>query len=510
MNAQAKYKLLFLIVSFICKPGISRISQGPVAKFSFNDRKDYDEINPGRKAALVDVIFTEDRFGNKNNAVYVFGNDYSYINLGNYSAIKPIAGSISLWVKIEREVFSGQGYKANPILLTKARKEDDFYEAYGIYYNYDRKKIVANTARDSLRQITITSQKEFSLFEWHHLVVTYDNNFFSFYIDGILERKEVKKFETKFLASDSVLIGQSANKKNDRFSEAAIDDIEFYDRVLSMQEVQDLYHAPNPNKVRILEERVLRVIAILLALFGVYLLVRYQLSITLKKEKKQLELDKLVLETELRVNRALMNPHFVFNSLNALQSLILKKEIDRADDYLVRFSKLMRKILEGNLQEFISLEKEVELLKGYLEIEEMRFEENILYTITVDPAISPSAIFIPIMMLQPFVENSLWHGLHKKNGEKIMKINFFLAEERYLKCIIEDNGVGRKNTLQSVLEKRSLATGFIVKRLNLLNKIYDLNCSLLIEDKPGNDGTVVTITLPVFKNPHHGVTRNSD
>jgi hypothetical protein len=496
---QRKYKVLVFIVCIFCQAAGSQILQLPSAKFTFNDNSNYNEISPGLAPRLIGVNYTEDRFGNANNALYIFGNEYSYINLGNYKAIKPVKGTISLWVKIERIVFSGSGYKANPILLTKGRANDDFYEAYGIYYTYDRNKIVVNTARDSLRQITITSKKEFSLFNWHHLVLSYDNDFFSFYIDGVLERKEVKNFETKFLASDSVLIGLSANKKNKRFTEAAIDDIEFYDRVLSDEEVLALYNAPNPNKYTLLFNAAVKAILAIMVLFGLYLLLKYQLSITLKKEKKQLELDKLVLETELRVNRALMNPHLVFNSLSTLQGFILENEIEQANNYLVRFSKLIRKILDGNIQDMITLEQEIELLTSYLEVENLRFEENIQCTIELDPLIKAAAVYIPIMMLQPFIENAIWHGLLKKEGTRTLRISFSAIGRTYLKCIIEDNGVGRRKSLRDIVEKRSLSTGFILQRLTLLNKIHNLECTLSIEDKEEDSGTVVILILPVLK-----------
>ena len=104
------------------------------------------------------------------------------------------------------------------------------------------------------------------------------------------------------------------------------------------------------------------------------------------------------------------------------------------------------------------------------------------------------------MMLQPFVENAIWHGLLKKEGEKLLRISFSVVKDSYVLCIIEDNGPGRKKNDDVDLEKSSLATGFIEQRLNLLNRIHRLNCSLTIEDKPDGGGTVVKILLPILKN----------
>jgi LytS/YehU family sensor histidine kinase len=113
----------------------------------------------------------------------------------------------------------------------------------------------------------------------------------------------------------------------------------------------------------------------------------------------------------------------------------------------------------------------------------------------VDPAISPSVIQIPIMMLQPFVENAVWHGLLTKKGDKIINLSFELHEERYIRCTIDDNGKGRQQA-HTNLGKNSLATKFIEQRLELMNKIHSLGCQLNIIDKPEGGGTTVIITLP--------------
>ena len=218
----------------------------PTAKFSFDNRTATDQTS-GLEPKLVGVNFCEDRFGNRNNAVHIFGNEFSYINLGDAPQLKPKIGSISLWVSIEREVYTGRGYTVNPIIITKNGRANDFIESYGMYYDLNSKKVNASCARDSLRQSVVIGQKKFDLYTWHHLAITYDNDFFCFYVDGKLQRKSEKQFETIFSPLDSVLIGVSANSKNNRFMEGAIDDITFYDKVLDQEQIEDLFEAPNPN-----------------------------------------------------------------------------------------------------------------------------------------------------------------------------------------------------------------------------------------------------------------------
>jgi hypothetical protein len=375
---------------------------------------------------------------------------------------------------------------------------DDFYEAYSLYYLPETKKIVASLSKDSVDQVNLYIENRFKFNKWHHLVIAYDNESAFLYMDGKLGSKFPKHFKTSFLEGDSVLMGVTGNKKNERFLKASVDDIEFYNRVLNENEILNLFEAPNPNKSKTVTSWILAILGLAALVTIIYFIVRYRLSLTLKKEKQQMELHNIMLETELRVNRALMNPHFVFNSLNTLQNFILKNENQRANNYLVKFSKLVRRLLESNMSDSISLAFEIELLTRYVEIEDLRFEENIKHSINVDHSITPSNIEIPVMMIQPFVENSIWHGLLKKDGDKQLRISFSKVQDKYILCAIEDNGLGRKQQSPEFAENKSLATGFIEQRLKLMNEIYGYNCTLTIEDKLEPRGTVVKLLLPIL------------
>jgi len=469
----------------------------PVANFSFDQKKINDEVN-GIEAQLVGASFTIDRFGNENNAVYLFGNQFSYINLSRDKRLQSEKGSVSFWVKLESEVFSGSGYKCNPLIVAKRTKDSNFFESYGVYYMLNTQKVAVNCARDSIRQIGVTSIKKFKLFRWHHIAFTYDDRFLAFYVDGKLENKITKDFKTYFLEDEAILVGVSGNKKNNRFSQGAFDDFLFFDSVLSEEEILELYHAPNPNKNKILLNNILIIFVCIVAMALLTLIIRYGVNIHLQREKQRLEVANKLLENELRINRALMNPHFIFNSLNTLHSFILKNHVDKASDFLLKFSRLIRKILESNMSDTISLDLEIELIERYLEIESLRFKENFNYKVLLEDGISPSKITIPIMMLQPFVENSVWHGLRDKEGEKNIFITISRTTTNYLLCIVEDNGTGRKIKNTDNSEKKSLATGFVSQRLAFINKIYDLQCSMEIIDKPEGAGTIVKLLLPIL------------
>lgn len=479
---------------FVCDNLTGQIA--PVARFSFNNSSTADEINH-KNAKFVNSTFAEDRFGNSNNAAFVHGNHDSYINLGNYPALKSKVGSISLWVKMEAIIYSGRGIETNPIIVTRNCSCNDYNEAYSISFITTTKKIGCSLSNDSLKQVFLQTENATSTLKWHHIVLTYNFDEASLYLNGKLQSRFGKKFESYFEPTDSVMLGLINNAHNKRVFRGSIDDLEFYDKVLNPEEVYSLYTRPNPNKNAVFFNRLFIALAVLAGIGLLYLFFRGRFNRRLAIEKQKMSEVVKQLENELRINRALMNPHFMFNSLNTLHSYILNHNIDMASDYLVKFSKLIRKILESNMHDTISLEMEIDLIERYLEIESLRFKEKIKQDIVLGPGVIPAAITIPIMMLQPFVENSIWHGLLEKPGEKSISITFSL-EGKCLLCIIEDNGTGRKNKTQNVLEKKSLATSFIIQRLALLNKIHGTKCNLTIEDKPDNKGTVVRITLPIL------------
>jgi hypothetical protein len=489
----------YLFILFLVFPGTfqSQDKKGPVARFSFNDGSREDEISH-RKPKFVNTGWTEDRFGNPKSSALIFGNQDSYINLGDYPAIKPKEGTISLWIKIENIIYSGRGIAVNPIITTRNCNCNDFNEAYALSINYERKLFEGVLSNDSLKQVVLGAGKQYEKQTWYHLVMAYDFYTASFYLDGELQSTFGKNFESHFEPADSVAIGLIFNEQNRRVFLGAIDDIEFYDRVLSPEEIYALYKAPNPNKSNILVRIILWVLIVSACIFCIYLILRYRFTLKLKRERRHLELINNQLENDLRINRALMNPHFVFNAMNALHNHILANNNEKASDYLVMFSKLLRKILDSNMSDNISLEQELELLELYLEIERLRFKDPFKYLIVKDKSIVPSASIIPIMMLQPFIENAIWHGLLDKEGEKTITISFTLMEENYLQCVIEDNGTGRKMKAPNPLEKKSQATNFVRHRLALLNKLHMLKCSLTIIDKEQGQGTIVKLILPIL------------
>ncbi|NMD03038.1 MAG: histidine kinase [Bacteroidales bacterium] len=211
------------------------------------------------------------------------------------------------------------------------------------------------------------------------------------------------------------------------------------------------------------------------------------------------------IDLEQRLLRAQMNPHFIFNSLCAVQDFILSGKSQKANTFLTKIAKLMRNILENSREEFIPLEKEIETIKLYLDLQQLRFENEFEYDITIDNRIDPENISIPPMLTQPCVENSVEHGLLPLKGKGNLKINYSL-NNGLMKLEVIDNGIGREEAAKRAIEKkskRSISTQVTKERLDNFRKtMRQKNISFEISDLYDDDkaaGTKVVLMLPYKK-----------
>lgn len=218
---------------------------------------------------------------------------------------------------------------------------------------------------------------------------------------------------------------------------------------------------------------------------------------------RRAELRNKVTASQLTALKSQMNPHFLFNTLNSLQDLILKHDIKNSNYYLNKFSVLMREILDVSGKDEIPLAREIKLLDTYLELEKLRFGDEFRFTIKVDEEIDVEHLQLPPMIIQPFIENALKHGLLHKKGDKRLDIEFSLTDE-ILVCEILDNGVGRKRSEEiksrNARTHQSFATEATDKRMDLLNSYNDKKYNFKIIDLYDDDkslGTKVIISIPI-------------
>jgi hypothetical protein len=239
-----------------------------------------------------------------------------------------------------------------------------------------------------------------------------------------------------------------------------------------------------------------------------FIIISKRLSIREKRKNEELSLALYKQRTallQLENLRSQMNPHFIFNALNSIQDYIVLNERKLASSFLVKFSRLIRIYLEQGQQNEIYLKQEIEALRLYLELEKVRFEEELTYEIIIDDELDLTTIKIPSLLIQPYIENALKHGLLHKKSDRSLSVRFSLKSSKVLECIIEDNGVGRSVSHDINLsrkEHRSFATQATEKRVELINEVKSNNdkIQIKIDDlfsatlKP--NGTRVNILIP--------------
>jgi LytS/YehU family sensor histidine kinase len=191
-------------------------------------------------------------------------------------------------------------------------------------------------------------------------------------------------------------------------------------------------------------------------------------------------------ETEMTALRAQMNPHFIFNCLNSIKLFTLQNNADAASNYLTKFSKLIRLVLENSRSEKVTLENELNMLQLYMEMEAMRFNNKLQFKINIDDEIDTHFVHIPPLLLQPYIENAIWHGLmHKEVGGKVL-LDLTMKNDNMLQVCITDDGIGRKAAAalksKSATKNKSFGLKMTSERINLINQLYKSDTQVRIED----------------------------
>jgi len=231
---------------------------------------------------------------------------------------------------------------------------------------------------------------------------------------------------------------------------------------------------------------------ILILMFG-YILFR----------QNRLKTNQQLILLQQKLFRSQMNPHFLFNSLSSIQNFIIREKPVMASDYLGRFSKLVRQILNNSIEEYVPLEDEINSIENYLELQKIRHRDMFEYIIELDEKIDPETTLVPPMLAQPFIENSIEHGFKHKEGKGNMSIKLRLNGD-LISFVLEDDGVGREKAMQELKSQnkdhRSLSTDITRERLQVLSKKLRQKINLTIvdlkDDKGNPSGTMVTFDIP--------------
>jgi sensor histidine kinase YesM len=226
---------------------------------------------------------------------------------------------------------------------------------------------------------------------------------------------------------------------------------------------------------------------------GVYIVYKERV----KKIKEKANIDRQLTEYEMKALHAQMNPHFIFNCLNSIREMILNNENNQASHYLSKFAQLIRITLNNSSKPFVSLNNNIDYLQRYLEMEKIR-NPGFSYTIEVDEQLHPDELMMPPMLLQPFLENAIWHGI-LPGKELILDIRF-LKKDQQLVCVVDDNGIGIETSIRNKNEMANNPIGIanVKERIKVLNEKYNLQSNITIEDKSNlaiSNGTGTTVRL---------------
>ncbi len=244
--------------------------------------------------------------------------------------------------------------------------------------------------------------------------------------------------------------------------------------------------------------------AIMAILLIVILVNRYRVLTEQRKKTEKAEFEKELHELQMKALRSQMNPHFIFNCLNSVQRYILKNEKTNAVEYLQKFASLMRLILDNSEKSMVTLHDEINMLELYMHLEALRFDQGMEIEMIVSPDIRDEEIQIPSMILQPYVENAILHGLMNKEERGKIKIDIS-RKENLLTCIIEDNGIGREKAAEYKSKRKALhqSKGLSITkaRVDLLNQMHQSSNSIRVYDLKNSQGeatgTRVEVIIPV-------------
>lgn len=344
-----------------------------------------------------------------------------------------------------------------------------------------------------------------------------------FFTEGLSIALEINNTQMVISLYENLCLNYSEMGNHEKFRDYYYIYLNYYDSVYNIEKHQNLLELQtkyetekNQQKIKSLNQeiKIKNLQARNTKLFLTFLIISIILMIGFgylfyRNRKTSSELR--ITDLNQRLLRLQMNPHFIFNSLGAIQEYIYKEDALKAGTYLSNFSKLMRSILEFSKRDYILLSEEIEMLEYYIELQKLRFKDGFKHIIDIDEETDPDFVCIPPMLLQPFVENSIEHGLKKSdpNSEIIIQIK---SKANILDIQIHDNGIGFEESFNNKKPKKdhkSRALEITNERLKSLNKTKISNSSIEISEK-STGGTTVSLKIPLmFKNINHDQSCNN-
>jgi|GEM_PF-630285 len=425
----------------------------------------FREINDvgGMGTCLLDMSLTESSLGNRN------------------TVLENTEQALALFKKI--------GYTAG---------EADCYEAIGRFYLEINNFSVAKRNLDSALYLSKSGGEKQIIADTYEVIAQLDSTMGNY-------KAALENYEKHYIYYDS-LTNEANTKKiiqtsmNYEFEQKQAKEKLEQDKKDAIRNAEEIKHTA--------EYKTQKIITILIASFAVILIL---LVILIFQRMRGTEKEKLMVEQqkswlELKALRTQMNPHFLYNTINSIQSFVLKNDTKSSVNYLAQFASLMRGVLENSRKDKITLADEVEGLFNYLDFETMRFPSKFNYQIKIDSHLDKNKTLLPPLLIQPYVENAIWHGLmHLQDGIGQVTI-MFEKIDGHIMCVIDDNGIGRKaaKELRNKSLHKPLGMSIVAERMESMNKMYHWDMKVRIIDKFDEGevpaGTRVEVYLPLILN----------
>ncbi|WP_250435507.1 tetratricopeptide repeat-containing sensor histidine kinase [Hanstruepera flava] len=448
------------------------------------------ELELGNKLGLAinnqNIGYAKEKLGSLNEALSYYEKSLKYNNEINSKIGQVICYNSIGKVYIQKEEFK----KSEAFIkdaLSKALEVNDQYYISTSYLNLgllQLKQQDYDNAEENLNQ-ALEISKDFNLKSTEIETYLYLSELY----DKIGDSKKAFTLYKKHVVLDETLT-------NERNLQYVNDLIIKYESEKKNSQIKALANENEIVKLKLAQNNRTLILSLLggcLALIILFILHR----------QRQLKNDKKIITLEQEMLRNQMNPHFIFNSLNSIKLYIINNEKENAVYYLNKFSKLIRKILVASTEKEISLEDELETMSLYINIENIRFSNDIDYKVIIDEGINPALIKVPSLIFQPFLENAIWHGLSSKTEDKKISLHVKSDNPNYVTVIITDNGIGRvaSNKIKETkkLKRKSLGIQITHARLENFSKNYTYDYELKINDlyESGHAiGTQVVVNIP--------------
>lgn len=500
-------------IYFATNLGLFKCTPSSTTEIKYNNESFY----ASKVISFKDVLYVLSTKGNlyrlSNQSNFVLLNEKLGINSGEIKAVKQFANSLVIICNQSVYLFDMQSEQVSEVDINISAFEiNDVLLSKGDFYLITNAGIIKTGSAPSIRKGAILEIVEFKadgkkMNFTSETILNYNQNDVSIRLSvldfGRINANKVSyrinNEEWKLIPSETRSIEFASLSPGNYLIEFKLND------EITKNKVQFVITSPFWKKTWFY------ILCFGLTMFTGFLYYKWQLrklnaKNKLLEDKNTLLLEKMELESSLNKSvltsiKSQMNPHFFYNALNTIQAYIFTNDKKNASSYLAKFSKLTRMILEMSEKEQVHLQEELSAIKLYLELEKMRFEDDFEYSIVLDESIDVEMIKIPPMILQPYIENAIKHGLLHKTSEKKLQIEFS-REENYLKVVIDDNGIGRLKAgeLGKIkLEKhQSFSSEANEKRLAILNRNNKRKVTVNIIDKRSDTGNPLGTTVELF------------